>query len=97
MKDRNKRPEKILWVDLEMTGLDPEKQQIIEVGVIVTDFDYKELETYEAIISKPEDVLEGSDEWVKENLGANGLFDDIRKNGIEDEVVQNWAVGEQAD
>lgn len=89
MKDRNKRPEKLLWIDLEMTGLDPETKQIIEVGVIVTDFDYNELESWEVIIHKDEAVLESADEWVKENLGANGLFDDVRKSEVSDDEVQN--------
>jgi oligoribonuclease len=40
---------RILWVDLEMTGLDPQKDRILEVAAIVTDWDMKELATYEAV------------------------------------------------
>jgi len=46
----NKTSTKILWLDLEMTGLDPIEDRIMEVGAIVTDWDFKELETYEAAI-----------------------------------------------
>jgi len=46
----NKTSTKILWIDLEMTGLDPIEDRIIEVGAIVTDWDFKEIETYEAAI-----------------------------------------------
>lgn len=41
---------KLLWMDLEMTGLDPIEDRILEVAVIVTDWDFKELATYEAAI-----------------------------------------------
>lgn len=46
----NKTSKKILWVDLEMTGLDPEQDRIMEVAAIVTDWEFKELETYEAAV-----------------------------------------------
>ena len=40
----------ILWIDLEMTGLDPIEDRILEVGAIITDWDFKESATYEAAI-----------------------------------------------
>lgn len=39
---------KLLWVDLEMTGLDPVQDRILEVAAIATDWDFKEIATYEA-------------------------------------------------
>ena len=41
---------RILWMDLEMTGLDPIEDRILEVGVIVTDWEFNEIATYEAAI-----------------------------------------------
>ena len=43
------KPERILWVDLEMTGLDPIEDRILEVGAIVTDWDFKEIARFEAV------------------------------------------------
>lgn len=43
------KPKRILWVDLEMTGLDPQEDRILEVAAIVTDWDFKEIATYEAV------------------------------------------------
>ncbi len=40
---------KLLWVDLEMTGLDPAKDRILEVAAIATDWDFKEVDRYEAV------------------------------------------------
>lgn len=48
MADKNSIPTKLLWMDLEMTGLEPEKDVILEVAVEVTDFNFKTLESYEA-------------------------------------------------
>ena len=44
-----KTSRKLLWVDLEMTGLDPVKDRILEVAAIVTDWEFNELATYEAV------------------------------------------------
>ena len=44
------KPAKLLWMDLEMTGLDPIEDRILEVAVIATDWDFTEIATYEAVI-----------------------------------------------
>lgn len=43
------KPKYILWMDLEMTGLDPVEDRILEVGAIITDWDFKEIARYEAV------------------------------------------------
>ena len=40
------KPKKILWMDLEMTGLDPVHDEILEVAAIATDWDFTEIATY---------------------------------------------------
>lgn len=44
------KPKRILWVDLEMTGLDPVYDEILEVAAIVTDWDFQEVATYEGVV-----------------------------------------------
>lgn len=46
----NKKQKNILWVDLEMTGLDPVEDRILEVGAIITDWNFNEIATYEAAV-----------------------------------------------
>lgn len=48
---KNIKPTKLLWIDLEMTGLDPDKDVILEVAAEVTDFEFKTLASYEALVS----------------------------------------------
>lgn len=59
MKQKDMTPTKLLWVDLEMTGLEPAKDVLLEVAVEITDFNFKTLASYEARIKqKRETVVE---------------------------------------
>jgi oligoribonuclease len=66
----------LIWIDLEMTGLDPEKHVIIEIATIVTD-DNLELvaEGPSLAINHPEDVLFAMDEWSRKHHQTSGLTD----------------------
>ena len=57
MIDKHAVPTKLLWVDLEMTGLDPQNDVILEVAAEITDFNFKTLASYEAIVQQPRDVV----------------------------------------
>lgn len=57
MIDKHAIPKKLLWVDLEMTGLDPQKDVILEIAAEVTDFDLKTLATYEARVQHRKEVV----------------------------------------
>lgn len=48
---------KLLWIDLEMTGLDPEKDRILEVAAITTGWDLKPLDSYEGIIKVDDKII----------------------------------------
>lgn len=48
---------KLLWMDLEMTGLDPGEDRILEVAVIATDWDFKEIATYEAVVKVSDELM----------------------------------------
>lgn len=48
---------KVLWIDLEMTGLDPKEDRILEVAAIVTDWDFNEVATYEAVKKVEQDLM----------------------------------------
>ena len=57
MTDKDVIPTKLLWVDLEMTGLDPAKDLILEIAAEVTNFDFKTLESYEASLKQKKDIV----------------------------------------
>ena len=52
-----KRPDKVLWIDLEMTGLSPTDDLILEIAAIVTDWNFREIATYQGIIKNKTTVM----------------------------------------
>lgn len=57
MIDKKAVPTKLLWVDLEMTGLDSQEDVILEIAAEVTDFNFKTLASYEACVQQPRDLM----------------------------------------
>ncbi len=84
MTDKNTVPTKLLWVDLEMTGLDTQKDVLLEVAAEVTDFDFKTLASYEARIKQNKNV-------VLERMQANIWWRDFPAN--RDDFVQKLDTG----
>ena len=66
--------EKIFWLDMEMTGLLPEKDVIIEVGTIVTDKNFKELDNYHNVVKQQQKYLEAMDAWNQKCHRKTGLY-----------------------
>ena len=76
-------PENLIWIVLEMTGLDTFNDQIIEIATIVTDKHLKILaEGPMLAIFQPDVVLNAMDEWNTTQHGKSGLIDRIRKSDI---------------
>jgi len=91
--DKSIKPTKLLWVDLEMTGLDPNEHVIIEVAAEITDMNFKTLASYEAVIWQSDEVLERSNEWAYKQHTASGLMDRIRNQGKPETDVVHELVG----
>lgn len=87
------KPTKLLWVDLEMTGLDSSKDVILEIAAEVTDFEFKTLASYEALVHHPDEVLAGMNEWAAQQHGLSGLTERVRTQGRPEEEVKHELVG----
>ncbi|XP_061448508.1 oligoribonuclease, mitochondrial [Rhineura floridana] len=75
--------QRMVWVDLEMTGLDIEKDQIIEMACLITDSDLNILaEGPNLIINQPDELLDSMSEWCKEHHGKSGLTKAVRDSTI---------------
>jgi len=77
----------MFWIDLEMTGLDENKDRIIEVAVVLTDLDFNKVDEYHKIVYQPKEILDGMDEWCIKHHGESGLTDAV-KNGSKLEDVE---------
>lgn len=87
MDDKNAIPTKLLWVDLEMTGLDFAKDRIVEVAIEVTNFNFKTLASYEAVIHQPDEIIKTMNPWAASQHSASGLTDKIRKSEKSEQQV----------
>jgi len=79
----------LIWLDMEMTGLNVETERPIEVACIITDFDFKELATYESVIRQPQEFLDRMDDWNKTHHGESGLLAKIPKGKDPAEVEKD--------
>jgi len=71
----------LIWLDLEMTGLDPEKMVILEIATVVTDNNLKVIaEGPNIAINHPEEALNSMDEWSLTHHKASGLLDRVRES-----------------
>lgn len=77
---------KFVWMDLEMTGLDPEQHVIVAAAAIITGPDLKPIAEIERVIWQPEEALSKMNPFVRDMHTKNGLIDQIRASsvGIED-------------
>ena len=74
----------LIWIDLEMTGLDPDKDVIIEMATIVTDSDLNILATGPVIaVHQSDALLAGMDEWNTRTRGQSGLTQRVRESKID--------------
>ena len=76
-------PSHLVWIDLEMTGLDPETDVIIEIATIVTDATLNLVAEGPALaIATAEEHLAGMDEWNQTHHKASGLLDRVRRSPV---------------
>ena len=84
-----KSRDNLIWIDLEMTGLDPETERIIEVATLVTDSDLNLIaEGPNLIISQSKELLDSMDEWNQNQHGSSGLIQEVIKSDITEQIAE---------
>ncbi|MDR5861302.1 oligoribonuclease [Halomonas eurihalina] len=78
------RTQRLVWIDLEMTGLDPERERIIEVATLVTDADLNVVAEGPVIaVHQPDALLGAMDDWNRKTHGGSGLTERVRASAID--------------
>jgi oligoribonuclease len=73
----------LIWIDLEMSGLNPDTDHILEIATLVTDKDLNVLaEGPSLVVHQPDSVLDAMDEWCTTHHGASGLTEKVRQSTV---------------
>src|SRR5882672_3595485 len=79
----------LLWLDMEMTGLDPDRDRIIEVAIVVTDSQLNTVsEAPVLVVRQPDEVLAAMDEWNKSTHARTGLIDKVKSSRLDEAEVE---------
>ncbi len=71
----------MVWIDMEMSGLDPEKEHILEIATIITNWDLEIIEEGpDLVVHQPNRVLKGMDDWNQKQHKKSGLIEEVRKS-----------------
>jgi len=76
-------PGNLIWIDLEMTGLDPARDRIIEIATLVTDASLRVVAEGPVVaVFQPDQVLAAMDEWNEQHHSRSGLIDRVRQSRL---------------
>jgi oligoribonuclease len=79
----------LIWLDMEMTGLSPDNDRIIEVAIVVTDSNLETVAEAETLVVHQSDaVLDGMDNWNKSTHGRSGLIDKVKASTLDERAVE---------
>ena len=79
----------LVWIDMEMSGLVPERDRILEVAMVVTDADLVTItEAPVFVLHQSDEVLEAMDSWNKSTHGKSGLVDKVRASTLDEATVE---------
>ena len=73
----------LIWLDMEMTGLDPDRDRIIEIAVVITDAKLDTVaESPVLVVHQPDPVLQAMDQWNKDTHGRSGLIEKVKASRL---------------
>jgi len=76
---------RLIWLDLEMTGLIPERDRIIEIGLVITDAALEVVaEAPVIVVHQSDEVLDAMDAWNKGTHGRSGLIERVRASTVDE-------------
>ena len=83
----------LIWLDMEMTGLDPERERIIELAMIVTDVNLVTVaESPVWVVHQPAAQLDAMDDWNKTTHGRSGLIARVQASALDEAAVEAAAL-----
>ena len=86
-------PTRLIWIDMEMSGLDPEKERVLEVAIVVTDQELNTVaEAPVLVVHQSDAVLAAMDEWNTSTHTKSGLVERVRASRLTESEVEEQMV-----
>jgi oligoribonuclease len=86
-------PSNLIWIDMEMTGLSPDNDRIIEVALVVTGAELNTIaEAPVLVVHQSDAVLDGMDSWNKGTHGKSGLIDKVKASILDEAAVEEQMI-----
>jgi oligoribonuclease len=86
-------PSALIWIDMEMSGLNPETDRVLEVAIVVTDSQLNTVaESPALVVHQPDAVLNAMDNWNKSTHKKSGLIDRVKASTLSEADVENRMV-----
>lgn len=92
-KKKSEAPSKLVWIDLEMTGLEPDRDVIIEMATIITDAELNIIaEGPEIVIQRSQDLFSSMDSWNREHHKKSGLWQKVITSTISESQAEEMTL-----
>src|SRR3990167_4809216 len=79
----------LIWLDLEMTGLNPDTDHIIELAIVITDSNLETVaEAPVLVVHQPGDLLDNMDAWNKSTHGKSGLIEKVKASTLDEATAE---------
>ena len=86
-------PGNLIWIDMEMSGLNPETEKVLEVAIVVTDSQLNTVAEAPVLVVHQDDaVLSGMDDWNKSTHGKTGLTSRVKSSTLDEAAVETMMI-----
>jgi oligoribonuclease len=86
-------PDNLLWIDMEMSGLNPDTDRVLEVAVVVTDSQLNTVaEAPVLVVHQSDAVLDAMDAWNKSTHAKSGLIDRVKASALDEAAVERQLI-----